>query len=72
MFSKEILKIPHTSLIILGSNITITEEIVQKAKVFVQVIIYNGKLNKHYVSTGACLNENLKTKSSVPLTPDRS
>ena len=56
----------------LGSNITITEEIVQKAKVFVQVIICNGKLNKHYVSTIACLNENLKTKSSAPLTPNRS
>ena len=50
--------------------IIMTEEIVQKAKIFVQIIIYNGKLNKTYLSTRVCVYKNLKTKLSILLSPD--
>ena len=50
--------------------IIMTEEIVQKAKIFVQIIMYNGKLNKTYLSTRVCVNKNLKTKLSILLSPD--
>ena len=33
-----------------GSNITMTEEIVQKTKISVQHIMYDGKLNEYYLS----------------------
>ena len=46
----------------LGLNITWTEEIVQIAKTLVQTIIYNGKLNKTYLSAEVSLCENLRPK----------
>ena len=55
---------------ILGLNITLTEEIVQKAKTLVQIIIYNEKLNKNYLSPRVSLYENLKPKSSMVFSPD--
>ena len=48
---------------ILGLNITMTEETPQKAKVSVQTIMYNEKLNEKYVSTKVCLYENLQSTS---------
>ena len=44
----------------LGSNTTMTVEICQKAKIFVQTTMYNGKLKQ---KLRICLNESLKTKS---------
>ena len=32
--------------------------------------MYNGKLNKNYLSTRTCLYEILKPKFSIPLPPD--
>ena len=55
---------------ILGLNITLTEEIVQKAKPLVQTIIYNEKLNKNYLSSRLSLHENLEPKSSMVFLPD--
>ena len=49
----------------LGLNITLTEEIVQKAKKLGQTIIYNEKLYKNYLSARVSLYENLKPKSSM-------
>ena len=54
----------------LGLNITLTEEIVQKAKIIVQIIIYSEKLNKHYSSTRVSLYGNLKPKSSMLILAD--
>ena len=39
-------------------------------KIFVQTIIYNKKLKEDDLSKRVCLYENLKPKSSVPLSPD--
>ena len=54
----------------LGFNITFTEKLSKKQKLFVQTIMCNGKLNKNYLSARMCLYENLKPKSSMPLPPD--
>ena len=56
---------------ILGSNILMTERIVQKTKIFVQAIMYNKKLHKNYVSIRTCIYENLQTISQMPVPPDR-
>ena len=49
----------------LGLDITLTEETVQKAEILAQTIIYNEKLNKHYLSATVRIYENLKPKSSM-------
>ena len=53
-------------------DITLTEEIVQKAKILFQIIIYNEKLDDNYLSRRVNLYENLKPKSSTlfSLDPD--
>ena len=47
-----------------------TEEIVQKAKVIVQTIMFNKKLNENYISTTVRLYENLQAMSGMPFPPD--
>ena len=42
-----------TLIKMLGSHITMTEEIVQKAKAIVQTIMFNKTLNENYISTTA-------------------
>ena len=53
-----------------GLNIMITKDIAQKAKIIVRTIIYDEKFNENYVSTRLRLYENLKTKLSIPHSPD--
>ena len=48
----------------------LTEEIVQKAKILAQTIIYDEKLKKNYLSTRVSLYKNLKPKSSMLFSPD--
>ena len=56
-----------TFIEMLGLNITLTKRLSKRQKIFVQTVMYNGKLNKNYLSTSVRLYENLKTKSSVLL-----
>lgn len=60
-FSKKFLKIPPVALL---------QKLSKKQKGFVRTIMYNGKLNKNYLSTRTCLYEILKPKFSIPLPPD--
>ena len=48
----------------------LTEEIVQKAKILAQTIIFDEKLKKNYLSTRVSLYKNLKPKSSMLFSPD--
>lgn len=54
----------------LGSIITMTEEIVQKGKVLVQTVMYTKKLKEKKVSIWVNLYENLQMMSWMPLPPD--
>ena len=56
-----------TFIEMLGLNITLTKRLSKRQKIFVQTVMYNGKLNKNYLSTSVRLYENLKPKSSVQL-----
>ena len=56
-----------TFIEMLGLNITLTKRLSKRQKIFVQTVMYNGKLNKNYLSTSVRLYENLKPKSSVLL-----
>ena len=55
-----------TLINMLGLDITLTVEIIQNAKVFIQTITYNRKLNENNFSMLA-LYENFKPESSKPL-----
>ena len=54
----------------LGSHVTMTEEIVQKAKVIVQSIMYNENLGKSYASITVRLYENLQAILGMSFPPD--
>ena len=47
-----------------------TEEIVQKEKVFVQTVMYNEKLKEKHVLTRVNLCENIQIMSWMPPPPD--
>ena len=73
-FSKKIVKKkvpPVFSFLIkmLRLRITLTEKLSKRRKIFVQIMMYNGKLNKNYLSTRVRLYKKLKPKSSMPLLP---
>ena len=73
MFSfKKVCKDPSSLTLIemLGLNITLTEKLSKMQNIFAQIILYNGKLNENYLLTRVRLYENLKPKSSIPLSPD--
>ena len=63
---KKVCKDPFSLTLIkrLRLSITLAEKIVRKAKIFVQTVMCNGKLNKNHVLTRVWLYENLKPKSS--------
>ena len=48
----------------------VRNEIAQNARIFVQTITYNGKLNENYLTKRVCLNENLTQKWSMPFQED--
>ena len=52
VFLKKIDKDPSSFNLIkmLGLNITMTGKNVLKVKIFIQLVMYNGKLNRNYVS----------------------
>ena len=47
-----------------------TEKVSKRQKIFVQTIMYNGKLDKNYSSIRVRLNKHLKSKSLIQLPPD--
>ena len=61
-----------TFIKMLRLNITLIEKLSKRQKIFVEAIIYNGKLNENCLPTKVRLYKNLKPKSSMllPLNPD--
>ena len=69
VFKKIVRNPSHLNMIqSLGQVESLTDEVIEMVKQFIQTIIYNGSLNESFVESRVRLNKNLKKKTSAAIT----